>query len=345
MSNEVKVNFSIGLLLIVIAGAVVHAVLSDTLSTRSTKAIMLEKDRLDIPVYHSRNQQGSVKTLPQPYPTNYAAQGEVKQQCGPDGCVVNPSNPYGLRPGETLVNVGPARVVQPVQPAPQVLPQQVAPKIVEAEKKRPAPKTYQLLLFLDESAKSQDLLTWFKTDARLIEVKNASAVQIYTKTNALYQERYSKLVAPTEFPALVLQDATGGHIHACGKGMIPNSVDELYADMKEAYGLYKQAKQGSTVVQASSPGAMKTEGYSWDDQILPAMRLQDLSDECGPDGCDPPGWQPGERVRDGLDRVFNRNQDKNALLWLSASEMVAPAIVGVLVVLILLIAVNKLKGS
>ncbi len=349
MSNDVKIKFSIGLLAIALVAVVTHAVvthavLTSVLTDRSNEARLQESARLNVPVYHGVNSVESMKTLPQPYPTNYAAQGEMKQQCGPDGCVT-PSNPYGLRPGETLVHVGPAR---PVQPQPTIQPSlqpEVRPTL-QSEQKRPEPKNFQLLLFLDGSAKSQNLLDWFERDSNLVVVKKGSSCQIYTASNAIYKERYSKLVAPSEFPAVVLQDATGGHIHACKKGMIPNSAEELYSDMKEAYGLYKQAKQGRTAVQASTPGAIKTDGYSWDNQIVPAMRLQDLgSDECGPDGCNPPGWTPGERVRDGLDRIFNRDTGKNALLWVSASEMVLPAIVMLLSVLILLLAIHKFKGQ
>jgi len=82
-------------------------------------------------------------------------------------------------------------------------------------------------------------------------------------------------VPAEQFPVVLFQDATGGNIHAAGRSMIPGTPDELYADLKHGFTLYKQAKQ------AQNTGAVKTKGYSWDDAITPTLYLS--AEDC-PDG-------------------------------------------------------------
>ncbi len=74
-------------------------------------------------------------------------------------------------------------------------------------------------------------------------LKESCEFQVYTATNAIYKTRYADIVPAEQFPVVLFQDATGGHIHAAGRSMIPSTPEELYSDLRHGYLLYKQAKQ------------------------------------------------------------------------------------------------------
>ena len=136
------------------------------------------------------------------------------------------------------------------------------------------------------------------------------------------------------FPVILFQDATGGHIHAAGRTMIPGGADELYSDLHQGYRLYQQAKQARTT------GAVKQRGYSWDDSISPALVL---SNEDCPDGYCPADqtdrWRPGDRI---VDDLFDESRDtRNALMWFSAGEIATVALIALAIILLGFILIKR----
>ncbi len=107
----------------------------------------------------------------------------------------------------------------------------------------------------------------FVENKQLVALKESCEFQVYTADNAIYRTRFADLVPPSQFPVVLFQDETGGHVHAAGRSMIPGSAEELFSDLKHGYTLYNQAKQ------AQKTGAVKTRGYSWDDAITPTLYL------------------------------------------------------------------------
>jgi len=342
MTDEVRIRLSWGL----IAAAVIHAVLLAALcigarvNSRSTVNDGIEPTQpLPLP-------RGSITStiepekFAEPPVVNYAAQSELKQQC-PLGkpCPIaqqqRAANPYNLAPGETLVP-GSVRLTTPKPQAPAV-PIVISPANYPAQASQPQSpkKSYQVALFLDDSAQAAALKQWFQTDADLIKLRDRSEFQVYTADNPLYRTRYASVVPASQFPAVLIQDASGGHIHAAGKSMIPGTSTELVDDIRKGWELYKQAKQG--VIQAT--GAIKSTGYSWDDQINPAMRL---NDNCGPDGCPPTQdpWRPGSRIVDLFDRVDATNPIE-ALFWGSAIDLATIAVFGAAALLLVFVIARR----
>lgn len=285
----------------------------------------------------------SPQPLQSPPEVNYAAQGELKQQspCANGNCppTYRPiadtyRNPFNLAPGERIVNVSPPRPVVPVQPAPAPTPSPaIYPSYTTPAATQPPSKAFQLLIFDDGSYRSRQLIDWMRANPELNAMRERCEVQIYKPQDRLYQARFASVVPPDQFPAVILQDAQGGHIHAAGKSMLPSTASELVSDFKTGYELYKQAKQGT--MQAT--GAIREAGYSWDEQILPTMRLQD----CGPDGCNVPTsdpWRPGSRV---VDRLFDNAKDNaaEAIFWGNWQDLATVAVfVLALIVLVFVLA-------
>jgi hypothetical protein len=197
----------------------------------------------------------------------------------------------------------------------------------------PPKKSYQIALFVNTDATSQRLQEWFTQNKQLAALKESCEFQVYAATNAIYKTRYADIVPAEQFPVVLFQDATGGHIHAAGRSMIPSTPEELYSDLRHGYLLYKQAKQ------AQKTGAVKTKGYSWDDAITPTLYLS--AEDC-PDGyCPTPPSEdrrPLDRVRD----LFDGAKDtRNALLWLSAGEIATVALIGIAAVLLVFILIKR----
>lgn len=290
--------------------------------------------------------------LEDPTPVNIQAQGELKQQCPPVARPGSPcaSNPFNLRPGERLLSVGDWQAVQntpavaynpiPYAQTPTIPAQSSFGATYGQSGQRSPAKTVQVLLFLDSSDRSRELASWWDTNPRLTRLRAGSAFQVYTASSPLYRERLYKVVPANQFPVCLVQDATGGHIHAAGKQMIPATADELMDDIVTGHTLYKQAKQGAI----QQTGALKTAGYSWDDAIDPAMRLS--SSDCVDGSCDPNAiLRPGGNDSDGL---FNRpgpsNRDGNplqALLWASTSDLATIFVFGLAAVLLVFVLARR----
>jgi len=203
--------------------------------------------------------------------------------------------------------------ILPINDNPLVIVPTNTPTITTPSEPTPK-KDYQIALFVGNDAQSKQLVQWFEQDPQLRELRSNCEYQIYTANNALYRTRFVEIVPSEQFPVVLFQDATGGHIHAAGRSMIPETSQELFSDLSHGYELYQQAKQ------AEKTGAIKARGYSWDDSIKPTMSL--FNEDCPDNVCptEPSDrWQPGSRVRDNL---FNKSPTRrDALIWASAQEV------------------------
>lgn len=346
MRDEIRIRLSLGL----IAVTIVHAVLLGVVFTalhRVPKTQQCDRDscfpNFEVPVSPQVRPTGQIERLPEPTRINYEAQGELKQQqnvCYPNRVIVYPSRFSG-----GIVNVRPASTVQPVRDVSQTTPVASTPAVSTAAEKAtsttastspPPKKSYQIALFVGDDSQSRQLMNWFNENPQLIRLREGCEFQIYTAENAIYRSRFQNIVPVAQFPVVLFQDATGGHVHAAGRTMIPASASELYSDLKQGYELYQQAKR------AQKTGAVKTDGYSWDDAISPTLYLS--AEDC-PDGYCPvepvDTWRPGDRLRDGL---FDRDKDdtaRNALFWLSAGEIATVALTIVAVILLGFILIKR----
>ncbi len=328
MNEKVRIQFSVGLL----AAAVIHAVLLVVLfeTVHTPLHPPAKTPTWNPPSYDPAPSVSRIERLTEPQDVNLQAQGELKQQ----GTVVCPP---GYRPSRVVVQptiIQPSRIVPAVTTpsVPVIVPSNSVP--LAAPKPQPPKKKYQIALFVGSDSRSQQLLDWFNRDRQLRKLRDACEFQVYTESNALYRTRFAQIVPADQFPVVLFQDSTGGHVHAAGRTMIPTTPNELYADMKHGYELYQQTRQ------AQKTGALKTRGYSWDAAISPTMYL---SPEDCPDGYCPvepnDDWRPGDRVRDLL---FDEVRDnRNALLWASAGELATLALIVVAVILLGFILIKR----
>ncbi len=340
INDSVRIRLSLGLIVVAIIHAILLGLVFAVLHDRPTHAV--HEQTWTVPSYHpSAPSSTAIQRLQEPQSVNLQAQGEIKQQirnCTPN-CqphIVNPApinvQPPAVRPN-VLPNTVPAQVTQPnfSTPTPAAATPSVTP--VSAPATPPPKKTYQLALFIGNDATSTSLQRWFVENKQLVALKESCEFQVYTADNAIYKTRFADLVPPSQFPVVLFQDETGGHVHAAGRSMIPGSAEELFSDLKHGYTLYNQAKQ------AQKTGAVKTRGYSWDDAITPTLYLS--AEDCLDGYCpkpEPDDRRPFNRVRD----LFNDATDtRNALMWLSAGEIATIALIGIAAVLIVFIIVKR----
>lgn len=317
MGNEIKIRLSAGLL----AAAAVHALLFAGVFEGLHRYRPTEQDQaaeVQLPVapsYSSNYQlQGYVERLQEPPQVNTAATGEKKMQIGSRWCPTCPNAQPTRRPTYVQPSVQPTYV----QPQPSA----TKPLFVQTQNPIVAPKKYQLAVFVGNDAKSKQLLNWINTYPKFQTMRNSTDIQVYAAGDALYRARFASIVRPDQFPAIVLTDAGGGHIHAAGGPMLPSSPEALYADCIAGARNYLDAKghaPASAQSTANPNGALKTKGYSWDESINPSMQLMQQAD------CSGPLCRPGDRVLDLLDEAAS--SQKNALMWLSPQEMVIIAVV------------------
>ncbi|MCC9654628.1 hypothetical protein [Rhodopirellula halodulae] len=329
MKDEIRIRLSVGLIVV----AVLHAVLLGAVFTAlHRKPTPSPESTWRLPPAQPVSEVGQqIQQLPQPSRVNLEAQSELKQQSGycPPPCPPNMSptaQPYRIVPST------------PTAPAPII----VTPTTTNTRPATPpeqAKKRYQIALFVGSDAKSQQLLQWFESDTNLVRLKSKCAFQVYTETNALYRTRYAEIVPVNQFPVVLFQDSTGGHVHAAGHAMLPSTPRELYDDLRHGYELYQQTRQ------AQRTGALKTRGYSWDAAINPTMQL---SPEDCPDGYCPiepvdNTWRPFDRDRDGdRDRLFDRDTGgRNALIWAGSGELATLALIFVAVLLLGFILIKR----
>ncbi len=271
------------------------------------------------------------------YVPNYVAPVAPSAAFSPP-VVINPRLPV-QPPAQTVAprqpsssEIMPPAVLVPAQNSSEPI---LTPANYGADKGPPVTSSkYQLALFLGTDAKSKTLIDWFKTDSELLKLRSQCDFNYYTVTSPLYRERFAATIPVEQFPVFILQDNTGGHIHAAARNMIPDSAAALISDCKTGYKLYSQAKS------AEKTGLIKTSGYSWDAAIDPSMQLS--AEDCGPDGCRPNSndpWRPGDRVRDVL---FDAAADSTeAVLWANASEIGFFVLIVVAVFLVVFIALKR----
>lgn len=327
MTESVKIQLSWGLL----ALAAIHAVILGFVMFAAhppSHEPLREQWMPPQSLNYGTSVQSRVDRLETPASVNLNAQHEIKRAGGCPTCpqARYPSIPQSNQPlyinGERVVHIGPTVPIRPVAPAPPV--NDVIPAAgsmtmpaVTSVADQPTKKKYQVLLFLDRSEKSIQMAQWFTDDAQLLQLRAASDFQVYSADNALYRARFAAIVPANQFPVILFQDATGGHIHAAGRNMIPDTAAELWADIAAGELLYRQAKSGD--VQMS--GAIKSKGYSWDDQISPTMSLS--SADC-PDGQCPSAdtsWRPLDRLRPNRDGGLFDNLPAKAFVWANGSEL------------------------
>lgn len=344
-SHELRLRLGFGSLFAIAFIAVLHAL---TVSVAFKNPQMRDFEIVDLPPLLNPASTGTEPTFysaSQELPAvNMQAQTELKKEMAP----YQPPNKSSkqqigqIGPMQDCPNCPTPAPPNPYYPAPRP-PNNPAPAPSPSVGK-PA-KDYQLLLFISTDDQSRELLNWFNQHPKFQFLRSKDskvAVQIYSAGDQMYKLRYASVVPVSEFPAIVLADREGGHIHAASKQFIPRgNPDKLYEDLKLGTQLYLQAKQ-QRPAQARTSGAMTAaRQYNWDDRITPDMRLQaesppveegwrpldnlrpgggggGLFDQCGPDGCRP----------------------KSALVWTDANEIMIAGLV-----IIGIIAAVKLIGN
>lgn len=325
MSDGVRIRLSVGLIVV----AIIHAVFLGVVFTAicSCPPPHDDDDSWSIPVARpDAPAVGRIETLEEPQRVNLQAQGEVKQQSVSICPTCEP----------TVVH---SPVVVP-QVAPTIATPAVATPTIAAPARQPAAKKYQIALFVGSDPQSKQLLDWFNRDPKLYKLRTACDFQVYTASNALYRTRFAEIVPVDQFPVVLFQNSSGGHVHAAGRSMIPRTAAELWADLRQGHELYQQTRQ------AQKTGALKTRGYSWDDAISPRLQLN--PEDC-PDGYCPldatDRWRPTDRDRDRdrvRDLLFDRAADtRNALIWANAGELATLALIVLAVILLGFILIKR----
>jgi len=357
INDSIRIRLSLGLIVVAIVHAILLGIVFTALHEQPTQTP--PQQSWTVPNYRpSGPSVGTIEKLQEPQSVNLQAQGEIKQQIRvcPNNCpptrvaparvvvqpvIIQPTTvqPTTVKPAVLKPSVVTPALAPPGRPVPNFInttEPAIQPLVVTPASSPASPppkKSYQIALFLSNDTTSQKLQEWFLQNKQLASLRESSEFQIYTANNPIYKTRYADIVPAEQFPVVLFQDATGGHIHAAGRSMIPSTPDELYADLKHGFTLYKQAKQ------AQNTGAVKTKGYSWDDAITPTLYLS--AEDC-PDGycptAQPENRRPLDRVRDIFD---NATDTRNALMWLSAGEIATVALIGIAAVLLVFILIKR----
>lgn len=178
-------------------------------------------------------------------PVNPSARDEIKRQTS--------GIPFtGTMNGVTYVNGVPCDTCpQPKQP-------QTTPAGTPVSK--PVAPKYSLSLFVIPGDRtSQQLQNWFATDPRLKKLASGCNFQIYTRDNPLYKARFASMMPPEAFPAVLFQDASGGHVHAANGNSVSTSASQLSDDLEAAYRLQKQIV---TTLPAPGPSPIQSADIS-----------------------------------------------------------------------------------
>lgn len=359
MMETVRVRLSAGLLVAIVLHAAVFGVISTVGQTGpqlqqaanwSLPTASQVVPGQDSPTVGSPY-TGYVQPLPQPANVNLAAQGEAKQasppgakqQCVP--CQPNRAPSYyqpqptysqpvvmhdgiiRLNPGERLLSVNPVTTPATAAASPA--------------------KLYEIALFLDGSAKSQTLASWFQSDTQLLAMRKNCQFQTYTSANAIYKTRFAQAVPVDQFPVVLLLDKHGGHIHAAGGNMIPSTPAELVDDFREGFKLYKEAKAAAGGVDpVKTNGAIKTAPYGWDDRISPNMQLHSYLlpsnqlQDCSGGQCTPVVQPANSGAAAVVDSLFGKDAESN----LSKSYQATMLVYGLAAAFGLILLTRRLKG-
>lgn len=343
MNDTVRIRLSWGLIALAVIHAIAFGVFSYAVHPR--KSYTPPEQNWSPPSRPARPYSDTIQSRVDPLqsvpPVNLDAQNELKQAGGCPTCVTPTSTAPLYINGERVVAIGPSRIITPTTVSGPALNTVNYPETIAApgvKQDRPAKKAYQLALFLDDSQQSKLLATWFGSDPQLLKLREASEFQIYTPANAIYKARFSEIVPVDQFPVVLFQDSTGGHIHAAGRSMIPGTPAELWDDIRKGQKLWTEAKSGNMQMT----GAIKTKGYSWDSQILPSMQLQ--SQDCDDGTCPTPNasWRPGDRFRPDGGGLFDQVVDnRNAFVWANVSELLTFGLIGLAAIMLFAIIIRR----
>ncbi len=367
MGQEVRIKLSMGL----IAAAAVHALLlagvfeglHNFAKTEQQKPAAVGTLQLPTAPVNYQDYSGPIHKLQEPPPQpNAEALAEKKSQirgncvnCVPT--VVQPqyvqphplSRPQYVQPSYVQPSYSPGlpvntpTYVQPAQPTYNTPTKPERSILTTAQSSTVPRKSWQLSVFVGTDERSKTLLSWINTDPLFVKMRNSTDVQVYAKDDLLYRTRYASVIPVEQFPAIVLTDANGGHVHAAGGNMIPRTSAELYADFRQGASNYLEAKKSAPTQQQPmqlANGLIKSHGYSWDNGIHPAMQLIQQSTEDCPGGICPPDR---DRPTPLLD-LFERQKDSKSLMtWIGGNEIATLVVLAVCVGLVVVI-VRKSKG-
>lgn len=322
MNGELRVRPTAGLAAVVVAHAAILAAVLIGISHPSGCAAptpqqtVQQADTIQLPQYNPLDERMVTQPIELP-PVNTDAQQEIKQQIlrwrrqPVQPCVPCQPQPAPARPGK---------------PKPDVPSEfdDVEPLVLDDPGDGPTtlpPIKWQMAAFLDSSPLSDRVHSWLESHPGLRSLRDQCEFQAYAPENPLYKTRYAEDIPTTVFPAVILQDSTGGHVHVATRNNMPSTAEELYRDFARGYELYQQAKQAAITGVVTE---VKEDGISWDDAI--EQQTTPLAPGDCPDGFCPVDQQPalspkrpGQRIRDLLFPA--RNNPANALIWADGSEI------------------------
>lgn len=216
---------------------------------------------------------------------------------------------------------------QPVPSLPVIAKPDVAEQLPAfANDARPVSK-YQLALFVDSSARSQEVLSWFNSDPSLVNLKNSCQWQVYTDSSAMYKQRFSGTIPKEAFPVVMFLKPDGGHIHVAGNQDIPTTAQALYSDLQQGWVYTKQMNEAKMGQRPPCP---------------------DGNCPIDPDQADEPPDEPRFPLlrRPLLDR--NRDGSKDGMVWdfmWGGKEINAALLVlGVLAIMVVIAAVVRARS-
>lgn len=307
MGSDVTVKLSIsaflGFLIVGVVSAVLFAV-----AVAVGHGVTYPSTPEPVAVQAKPKYEPTISSVPLPQ-VNEAARNEIKQgwifNRRPVVQVQQPCPTCPVAP-DYIQPVPESRPVYPVPSKPAPQPNAVAQpsRIAPSDKPAQVSQRHEITVFLGHDAKSAEVASWFKSNPTLVNWRSACSYQEYFPESPLYQTLKDKqgrmlrdVVPVSQFPAVVVTDPDGAHIHAAG-GNYLTTPEALIADVQLGNELAKQVK-------SQNNGLIRTAGYSWDTTVTPAMRLS--AQDC-PDGkCPIPtdsnsGWKPGKIINNLFDK-------------------------------------------
>jgi|GEM_PF-3902555 len=233
MSNSIKITASFGIILLVIAHALMLATAQRVLpQVEHRLGLATDNSTIEsIPIggfnWDRAKANGPINSLP----VNPSARDEIKRAAPCLLCVqyTKPQPQPAIVPSRTIANVSPVAVDQ---------------------------TKYNIVLFVESDAQSQQLLDWFNRDPALYKLRARCNFQVYTSSNPLYLSRYAQTVPKQAFPAMLFGDSSGGLVHSFNRDLMPSNPTQLYADMSHAYTLQQQVVQtrkGISTSESTNP--------------------------------------------------------------------------------------------
>src|SRR5574343_701777 len=306
MDKEYTLQFGVVAACLVVFGMILHAV---TIGV-TFEAMHRPQKSIAVPAVEVIREE-SFKAGDIPNSTvNIHARDEKKEQCGtcnqgyvatvPGGTVVYHGSPTWGAPGlyrsegTFYAPVVQSRPASQLPSAPSTSP--VVGQPVAAGSK-PVSK-YQVALFVDSSARSNQVLQWFSTYPALVNLRKSVQYQIYTADHPMYRERFSAVVPRDAFPVVMFLRPDGGHIHVAGNSDIPATPEALYADLRQGWMYAEEMK--SVSLQRRPPNCPD---------------CPDCPDGNCPDVDEPEPDDESPRFPILRRPLLDRNKDKEGVVW------------------------------